>query len=68
MLREDYNDRVSGKAFDQLLEADQSKQDNGAPSMGEGGAPAPDALPASAATEAGNEDSMKGLSAAIKSY
>ena len=24
MLREDYNDRISGNAFDQLLEADQS--------------------------------------------
>ena len=67
MLREDYNDRVFGKAFDQLFKADQSKQDNAAPSMGAGGAPAPDASPASAATEAGNEDPMKGLSAAIES-
>ena len=55
---------VFGKAFDQLLKADQSKQDNATPSMGAGGAPAPDASTASAATEAGNEDSMKGLSAA----
>ena len=64
---EDYNDRFTGKAFDQLLATDQAKHDKAALSMGAGSAPAPNAAQASAAAEAGNEDPFKGLSAAVES-
>jgi hypothetical protein len=54
------------KAFDQLLEADQAKEQKATPSMDAGSSAAPGAAPASAPAEAAKEDPMKGLLDSLK--
>jgi tripartite ATP-independent transporter DctM subunit len=54
------------KAFEQLLEADQGKTDQSAPSMDAGSVPAAGAAPASASAESAKDDPMKGLLDSMK--
>jgi len=55
------------KAFEQLLEADQARQEKAAPSMDAGGASAPGAAPSSAPADGAKADPMQDLLDSMKS-